>query len=292
MKTVTYKLFILLCLFVFGAIMAHGFLYLISWYYNIELKTSENIFDFLSNDAYAGKIKVYIALNHILSFLIFPYVFLLIFYKNNVLRYLSLKKFNLWLIPLFLLLLFSLYPLMAYIAMVMNKIDWPPFISGLDNMAMESLTQLLKMDNFTDLLINITLIGIIPGITEEFLFRGIIQKELKNVVTNYHIPVWLTAIFFGVMHFQIIGLFPKIIIGAVLGYAYHYSGSLLLPMLIHIFNNSFATVAYYFNPMSTIETGSYQEEISFLPVFLFTIMALIIFNYIHNQSKIPQHANE
>ncbi|MFZ1457152.1 MAG: CPBP family intramembrane glutamic endopeptidase [Saprospiraceae bacterium] len=174
----------------------------------------------------------------------------------------------------------------------MNKIDWPPLIAGLDNMAMESLTQLLKMDNFTDLLINITLIGIIPGITEEFLFRGIIQKELKNVITNYHISVWLTAIFFGVMHFQIIGLFPKIIIGAVLGYAYHYSGSLLLPMLIHIFNNSFATVAYYFNPMSTIETGSYQEEISFLPVFLFTIMALIIFNYIHTQSKILQHANE
>ena len=38
--------------------MANGFLYLISWYYNIELKTSENIFDFLNNvDTFEDAVK-------------------------------------------------------------------------------------------------------------------------------------------------------------------------------------------------------------------------------------------
>ncbi len=291
-RTFFFKFFILVILLLLGALAGQSLLLFIAWCYKIELNTSEDIFVLLKNDAFEGKIKLYIGLNHIITFLIFPCLFLLIFYKKRLTSYLSLKSFNSWYIPLFSGLLFSLYPLMAYISIWMNKVEWPSFLKNMDTMAMESLGELLKMNSITDLLINITIIGIIPGITEEFLFRGIIQKELRTIFTNYHSSVWATAFIFGMMHFQIIGLFPKIIIGAVFGYSYHFSGSLILPMVIHVINNSIATIAHYFNPIEKFESSFPNEEIPFLPVLMITIFAMFIFRYIQSQSKFLQHANE
>jgi uncharacterized protein len=291
-RTFFFKFFILVILLLLGALAGQSLLLFIAWCYKIELNTSEDILTLLKNDTFQGEMKLYIGLNHIINFLVFPCVFLLIFYKKRLRTYLSLKMFNPWFIPLFIGLLFSLYPIMAYISSLMNKVDWPPFLQGMDNLAMESLGELLKMNTISDLLINITIIGIIPGITEEFLFRGIIQKELKNVLTNDHIIIWITALIFGLMHLQIVGLFPKIIIGAVLGYSYHFSGSLILPMLLHVINNSIATIAHYFNPIEKFESSLPNEEIPFLPVLIITIFAMFIFRYIQSQSKFLQHANE
>jgi membrane protease YdiL (CAAX protease family) len=292
LKTIIYKAFILILLLMLGAFTAQGFLWLFAWFYKIDLKASEDIIDLLKNEEISGKVKIFIGLNHIVTFLVFPYFFLMKFYKSSISSYLSIKKFHPVFIPLFLVLLISLYPLMAYISFWMNQLDWPPFLEGLDITAMESLGELLKMNSLTDLFINIMIIGIIPGITEEFLFRGIIQNELKIYSPNYHLAVWIAAILFGLMHLQIIGLFPKIIIGVVLGYAYHYSGSLILPMLLHAINNSFATMAYYFNPVENSEIINNKDAISIFPVLFFTISAIIIFKYINTQSKILQYANE
>lgn len=276
----------------FGAFTAQGFLWLFAWFYKIDINSSEDILTLLKNKDNSLKIKIFIGINHIVTFFIFPYLFLMKFYKSRISSYISLKEFHPVFIPLFMVFLFSLYPLMAYISFWMNMIDWPSLLEGLDTTAMESLGQLLKMDNLTDLFVNILIIGIIPGITEEFLFRGIIQNELKMYTSNYHLAVWIAAIFFGIMHFQVIGLFPKIIIGAVLGYAYQYSGSMILPMFLHTINNSFATIAYYLNPLENPENINNQTSTSIFPVIFFTVLAIIIFKYINKQSKILQYANE
>lgn len=283
---------VLLLLFLAGVFISQGLLLLLGWYYHFDIKATDDIFSMLSNAMFSGKIKFYIGWNHILSFLIFPFIFLMIYYKGHIKSYLSLKYFDARFIFLFMMLLICCYPLMAYIAMWMDRVDWPPFIDGMDEMALESLSKLLQMDDISGLIINLTITGIIPGITEEFLFRGIIQKEIKTVCANYHSAIWITAILFGIFHFQIIGLFPKIIIGAILGYAYQYSGSLLLPMIIHILNNSFATIAHYFNPMEDIVGQDQVKEITIFPVIIFTGIAIFLFKYIHDHHKSFQYANE
>ncbi|MBL0099594.1 MAG: CPBP family intramembrane metalloprotease [Saprospiraceae bacterium] len=146
----------------------------------------------------------------------------------------------------------------------------------MDKDSMSALAGLLTMDHPSDLVVNILLLGVLPGIGEELLFRGVIQKEIIEKWQNPHTAIWITAIIFSLFHFQVTGFIPKMMIGAILGYAYYYSGSLILPMIIHALNNSFATVSLYLSggklDINTIET----ENIPLTGV----VISTILFSYI------------
>jgi hypothetical protein len=117
---------------------------------------------------------------------------------------------------------------------------------------------------------------------------------LKNVLTNDHIPNLADSHdFLDVMHFQISRIISKNnhwgSIGVCLSLFRKFD---YLPMLIHVINNSIATIAHYFNPIEKFESSLPNEEIPFLPVLVITIFAMFIFRYIQSQSKFLQHANE
>ena len=61
-----------------------------------------------------------------------------------------------------------------------------------------------------------------------------------------HLSVWLTAFVFSAVHLQFLGFFPRLILGAALGYMLVWSGSLWLPIIAHFTNNAFAVVVTYF----------------------------------------------
>ncbi len=66
---------------------------------------------------------------------------------------------------------------MGFLSFYVEQIELPDFLDNMDKSSMESLGELLNMTSVQDLLINIVIIGIIPGIGEELLFRGVIQKK-------------------------------------------------------------------------------------------------------------------
>ena len=75
---------------------------------------------------------------------------------------------------------------------------------------------------------------------EEFLFRGFLFKGLEKSILGGHGAVFVSAIFFSIVHIQYgiyILLFMMFPIAILLGYARLKSGSLLLPILIHMINN-------------------------------------------------------
>ncbi len=89
----------------------------------------------------------------------------------------------------------------------------------------------------------LVLIGmaVIPGITEELFFRGAVLRWMRRVTNNrHHAAIWLTGIVFSLVHFDLAGLIPRIFLGAYLGYAYHHTRSIYVPMTLHILNNAFA----------------------------------------------------
>ena len=77
-------------------------------------------------------------------------------------------------------------------------------------------------------------------IFEEVLFRGFLFKGIEKSSFGSHGAVFISAILFSIVHIQYgvyILLFMMFPIALLLGYARLKSGSLILPILIHMINN-------------------------------------------------------
>lgn len=247
--------------------------------FNVTIESENDLMALLKDENNIGYVKSYVAINHILIFIISPLIFLMIFNRNSVISYLSLRHFHPSLLLLFPLALFSLYPLMGFLSFYVEQIELPDFLDNMDKSSMESLGELLNMTSVQDLLINIVIIGIIPGIGEELLFRGVIQKELSKKLTNPHVAIFITAFLFSAFHFQVAGFIPKLMIGLVLGYAYFLSGSLILPMIIHSLNNIFLTTSL-FAAGGKIQTQDIQSENVPIAAVLFSLILFATLMYL------------
>ena len=263
-----------------------------SWIYGLEINSESDLLALADKKDFSFVFKLFIGMNHIFTFIAFPCIFILLFYTNNIKKYLHFRAFNPLLLILLPLALFSLYPLMVLLTQMMDKINLPEFLTGLDENALESMSRLLTMDNITELMINIFLIGIIPGIGEELLFRGIIQKELFSFFKNYHLAIWVTALIFGVFHFQIVGFPSKMIIGLVLGYSYYYSANLLVPMFLHALNNSLATVSFYIFKAQQDIPSSTTDNISVWPAIAATCIFFWLLKNIQSLSLLNADIDE
>ncbi|UPQ75749.1 CPBP family intramembrane glutamic endopeptidase [Chryseobacterium nepalense] len=99
------------------------------------------------------------------------------------------------------------------------------------------------MEQLTDdpLVMIITAVICAP-IFEEIVFRGIIQKGLINKGVRPVNAILMASVIFGLVHgnpWQFVG---AVLLGCVLGLVYYKTKSLLLPMLLHGFNNLCSTI--------------------------------------------------
>ncbi|MDO5615189.1 MAG: CPBP family intramembrane metalloprotease, partial [Cruoricaptor ignavus] len=104
-------------------------------------------------------------------------------------------------------------------------------------------------DNFSDLLAQVTkdtsvmllMIVIFAPLFEEIVFRGIVMKGLINKGLKPIYAIWISAIIFGAIHgnpWQFVG---ATFLGYVLGLVYYRTKSLLMPILLHAFNNAISS---------------------------------------------------
>jgi membrane protease YdiL (CAAX protease family) len=103
----------------------------------------------------------------------------------------------------------------------------------------------LKMDTPGQFFFNIFMIGLLPAVGEELVFRGVIQKIFTQWSRNVHVGIWTSAFIFSAMHMQFYGFLPRMVLGGMLGYMLAWSGSLWLPIAGHFVNNAGAVVFMY-----------------------------------------------
>ena len=213
--------------------------------------------------------------------------------SSDWLTYLNLKKFNLVLAILTLLIILSFSPLLEFSNEMNKNMVLPKFLNELEawmklkeaQMA-EMTKQLLVMKSIPVLLINLLMLAIIPAVGEEFIFRGCLQKIFGRWIGNYHIAIWITAIIFSAIHFQFYGFMPRMLLGALFGYLLVWSGSLWLPILAHFMNNGVAVVtAYVFQQQGKPLELMYESDPASQPVFIASIavMAVLLW-YFYNYS--------
>ena len=108
----------------------------------------------------------------------------------------------------------------------------------------------LKADTVSGLLVNIGLMALLPAIAEEVSFRGTLLQIIRgeqSAKSDYrvHWAIWITAFIFSAIHMQFYGFIPRILMGAMFGYIFVWTGSLWVPILMHFTNNGIAVLVYY-----------------------------------------------
>lgn len=80
-------------------------------------------------------------------------------------------------------------------------------------------------------------LGLLPGLSEELLFRGVMLPALGLNLT----AVVISSLLFGVLHLSGAGQWPYVVwatvVGFALGYSALFTGNLLIPIIAHISTN-------------------------------------------------------
>jgi len=102
-----------------------------------------------------------------------------------------------------------------------------------------------KMDNFTDFLLSLFMLAILPAVFEEVMFRGAIQNLFSRWWGMPILAIIVTSILFSAIHFSYLGFLSRAALGFVLGWMYYRTGNLWLPIIAHAANNAVALTALY-----------------------------------------------
>ncbi len=209
----------------------------------------------LSNTNDARVINAYklLQLGNQLGLFIVPALVAAKLFGGNVFGYLKLNKLPstktvLATIALMLLALPAIN-LLGYLNSILHL---PNFMSSIETWMhtketeAEVLTKLfLKTSSVMGLLLNVFIVALMAAVGEELFFRGIIQRLLVNKYAKPAIAVWITAIIFSAIHMQFFGFFPRMLIGAVLGFLFLWTNNLWIPIIAHFTNNASAVLMSY-----------------------------------------------
>ncbi|GMQ26055.1 hypothetical protein Aoki45_27370 [Algoriphagus sp. oki45] len=163
------------------------------------------------------------------------------------------------------------------------QLTLPESMSGLETWMKEMETQLMELTKYLtdfqtipELLAGVLVIGVLAGVGEEVFFRGLIQPKMQGYFKSAHWGIWITAIIFSAIHVQFYGFVPRVFLGALFGYLYHYSGSLWYPILAHIFNNGLTVLIVYFSNQGAFEFDLESTDTVSYPAALFGLLVLIL----------------
>ncbi|MDP4205611.1 MAG: CPBP family intramembrane metalloprotease [Bacteroidota bacterium] len=267
-------------------------------FYGMKVLTDPGFFTDYSRPESINVLK-YMQVMQSVGLFIIPSIFLAYIFGDKIGTYLKMNRgFKLLSIVLLFVLIVSSNPVINFLAELNTKLVLPSFLSPIekwmraseDNAAL--LTKaFLNVSDTKGLFINLLMIGIIPAVGEEFLFRGVIQKIFTKMTKNIHWGIWISAGLFSAMHLQFFGFLPRIVLGAMFGYLLAWSGCLWLPVIAHFLNNSLAVIFYYLNSkgmtnLSLDQIGTKENSYPLVIIsFAFVILLLIWIHRLENRKQ-------
>lgn len=185
-------------------------------------------------------------LNHIFSFILPAFATVIFVYKKLWVNYLGLdKKPFVESILLGIAWFVVSVPFIQWAYQLNQKLPLPQWMLNLENDTSNLLEGIIAQNNFYEIVLNVCLIGVIPAIGEEMMFRGIIQQQIGRLLKNEHVVVWVSAAIFSAIHMQFQGFFARMLLGSLLGYMFVWTKSLWVPMALHLLNNGLQVVGIY-----------------------------------------------
>ena len=180
----------------------------------------------------------------------------------------------------------------------------PEALSGIENWmrTMEDAAELMvekfmKVETMPGLFFNIFMIGMLPALGEELMFRGVIQRIFTNWTKNYHWAIWITAFLFSAMHMQFYGFLPRMVLGAMFGYLLVWTRTMWVPIVAHLANNTMGVMGYFLINKGVVtkdvdELGAGPGQVSLVIISVILTGLLLFLIYRREQGKIKMPVNQ
>ena len=281
-------LVLITCGFIISALgMAFG------WFiFGINFTQIEGLMQDLSNPHNIAILKFFQTVQSIGIFIVPPFIIAWLI-SNKPLAYLQVLKRPDFLSFLAVLgIIFFSNPLINWLNEINSKLSLPEWLNSVQLWMQNSEDQAGKIteaflsgNTLSSLANNIILIGILPAVGEELLFRGIVQQLFKKMYGNAHVAIWISAALFSALHLQFFGFLPRLVLGAMFGYMLEWSGTLWLPIIAHFLNNTIAVIAYYLTHQGLLKTdldktGTVADG-SFFLVIVSLIFLTVFFRFLY-----------
>ena len=170
--------------------------------------------------------------------------------STNFKSYLSLRKCPSLKILFFVLLsMILLSPALNLLTLLNQSVVFPDFMEPVENWmkaredsARELTDLLIDRQGFWSLITNLLVIAVMAGITEEFFFRGTLERIIGGWTQKPHLIIWIAAAIFSAIHMQFYGFLPRMVLGAYFGYLLLWSGNIWVPVFAHFLNNALVII--------------------------------------------------
>jgi len=135
---------------------------------------------------------------------------------------------------------------------------------------------LLQANSVYEGILIVFVVAIVPALSEEAMFRGLVQRSFEMKMKPFYAAL-ITAIFFGVNHFNPYGLIPLILLGLYFGFAAYMSGSIIVPIILHFLNNFTAVMLYFIFGDDELISSTVQKPVELGSSFLLLLTMAMLF---------------
>ncbi|CAH1002136.1 hypothetical protein LEM8419_03053 [Neolewinella maritima] len=178
-------------------------------------------------------------------------------------------------------------PLIGLVAYLNLQIPLPDWMVRSEATGNTMLAGVLTFDQLPELLLALLTVAVVPALCEELMFRGLLQGRLLSGIMSEHAAVWAAAVVFSAIHVEFAGFMPRLLLGALLGYAYRWTGSLWIPILLHLLFNGIQVGMTYADGEFTPDT---EMDTSFIPLLIVGSLSMAATGYLvyRNERSLPE----
>ena len=147
------------------------------------------------------------------------------------------------------------------------------FVGGISLFGIKNYAEMdFTTNNPVEIILNIIAISIIPALSEEFAFRGIILSKLRKYGDGF--AVFISALLFGLLHGNIVQIPFAFIVGLGLAFVTIKTSSIVPAIITHFLNNLSSVIISII-----VENKLMSEEIAdgFYYLFLIIVFILAVF---------------
>jgi membrane protease YdiL (CAAX protease family) len=150
------------------------------------------------------------------------------------------------------------------------------YFKGLEDEYDKQMFAIANMKSLQDYIISLIMIALLPALFEEMLFRGSLQPVMISITKNAFAGILITSILFSAIHISYYGFLPRLALGLIIGYVFHFSKNLWLSVITHFLYNAFGVSQMYaLSKQGLLNTESMKDG-SF-PLFYGLIAAIALF---------------
>jgi CAAX protease family protein len=143
---------------------------------------------------------------------------------------------------------FALQQLAQGYMMAQDAIPLPESVQRLVDLFKQLFEQAYRMlvtaDTPMEFVFVVITVALVPAVSEELLFRGLVQSSLEEAAGGLKGAI-IAGVIFGAYHLNPFGFVPLVALGVFFGYIVYRSGNITLAIAAHFFNNFIACTALY-----------------------------------------------